>query len=144
MLALVLLWFPTLAPTVQVAHPDVLNSPHTAAFHSVSDALNAMSASVGTAYGSQSCGGESAANTVSLLAVFRVLPTLAPTVQSGIQTLSATGFAITKVSSGIIARSRPQFSRGRLNNERECGDILNGMSALRDCQSLTLFCQVLF
>jgi hypothetical protein len=54
MLARVLLWFPTLALTVQVAHPDVLNSPHTAAFHSVSDALNAMSASVGTAYGSQS------------------------------------------------------------------------------------------
>lgn len=37
--------------------------------------------SVRTAYGSQSCGGESAANTVSLLAVFRVFPTLASTVQ---------------------------------------------------------------
>jgi hypothetical protein len=40
-----------------------------------------------TAYGSQSCGGESAANTLSLLAVFRVLPTLQPLIRSLILTL---------------------------------------------------------
>ncbi len=127
MLARVLLWFPTLASTVQVALATksysliVIPAKATEVFRTslllvMLIALNAVNASVGTAYGSQSCGGESAANTVSLLAVFRVFPTLQPLIRSLI--VHAPDKALSGVAIAAVTSTMPSLQR------LECGNCL--------------------